>query len=230
MAVDTAILTVHDGRLCVAVLETDDHSRRLPGRFVHEGETLSDAVRRSLREKLGIKGLVPRQLHVFDAPDRDDRGRVLSVAHIAAVSDDRLTSVKLVPAASATGLSFDHDEIVRLAVREIRAAYAEHPDPWDLLDEFTLRDLRQLHVAVDPDTPLRDTFRRMMEPQLVETGELTRGSLGKPSRVFTKPSAEERRRHEQSSQLTLDRSRRASRSPRTPSSRDAQTDSRDSRD
>ena len=225
VAVDTAILTVHEGRLCVAVIEKDDLSRRLPGRFLREGETLADAVRRSLRQKLGIKGLLPRQLHVFDASDRDSRGWVISVAHIAAVSDDRLTGVSLLPTAEATGLAFDHDEMVRLAVHEIRSAYAEHPDPWDLLDAFTLRELRELHAAIDPDTPLRDSFRRLMEPQLVDTGELSSGSVGKPSRIFVKPSLEERQRREESSQLTLDRARRVSRSRRA-SSRDSSTDSR----
>ena len=225
VAVDTAILTVHAGHLCVAVMEKGDLSRRLPGRFLNEGETLADAVRRSLRQKLGIKGLLPRQLHVFDAPGRDSRGWVVSVAHIAAVSDDRLTGVSLLPTAEATGLAFDHDEMVRLAVHEIRTAYAEHPDPWDLLDAFTLRELRELHAAIDPDTPLRDSFRRLMEPQLVDTGELSSGSVGKPSRIFTKPTLEERQRREESSQLTLDRARRVSRSRRALSSRESSTDS-----
>lgn len=225
VAVDTAILTVHDGQLCVVVLENEGLSRRLPGRFVREGETLADAVRRSLRQKVGITGLAPRQLHVFDAPGRDSRGWVMSVAHIAAVSDDRLTGVTLLPVEEATGLAFDHDEMVRLAVREIRAAYAEHPDPWDLLDSFTLRELRELHAAIDPDTPLRDTFRRIMEPQLIETGELSTGSVGKPSRIFTKPSLRERKRQEEARQLTLDRSRRASRSRRSPSSSDYSSES-----
>lgn len=223
VAVDTAILTVQEGQLCVAVLENERLSRRLPGRFVREGETLADAVRRSLRQKLGIRGLAPQQLHVFDAPGRDSRGWVMSVAHIAAVSDDRLAGVTLLPVAEATGLAFDHDEMVRLAVREIRAAYAEHPDPWDLLDSFTLRELRTLHAAIDPDTPLRDSFRRIMEPQLIETGELSSGGVGKPSRIFTKPSLAERQRQEEARQLTLDRSRRASRSRRSPTSSDYST-------
>ena len=228
LAVDTAILTVHDGRLCVVALEQDTLPRRLPGRFVREGETLADAVRRSLRQKVGIRGLAPRQLRVFDAPDRDSRGRVVTVAHIAAVSDDRLPDVLLIPTDEATGLAFDHDEIVRLAVREIRAAYAEHPDPWDLLDTFTLRELRELHAAIDPETPLRDSFRRIMEPQLVDTGELSSGGVGKPSRIFTKLPLKERERRAESSQLTLDRARRASRSQRSLSSRDGSPSSESS--
>ena len=40
----------------------------LPGTFLHEGETLAEAVDRSLRDKANVRGLHPRQLHVFDDP------------------------------------------------------------------------------------------------------------------------------------------------------------------
>ncbi|WIB61446.1 NUDIX domain-containing protein [Curtobacterium sp. MCLR17_007] len=57
----------------------------LPGTFVHEGERLADAALRWPREKAGVTGLAPRQLHVFDDPVRDDRGWVLSVARLDVV-------------------------------------------------------------------------------------------------------------------------------------------------
>ena len=51
-----------------------------PGRCRHlraAGETLADAVQRCLRDKLGVAGIRPHQLHVFDDPDRDDRDWVI---------------------------------------------------------------------------------------------------------------------------------------------------------
>ena len=195
VAVDTAVLTVRDGELCIVLVAADTaagraktlatSARRLPGTFLHEGETLADAVRRSLEIKAGIRGMVPRQLHVFDAPDRDDRGRVLSVAHLLAVGSDALVGVELVPVAEATGLAFDHDEIVRLALTRLRDDHREHPDPFDLLgDQFTLLELQRLHEAIDPATPKRDTFRRTMLRHLVETGEIRLRTVGKPARLF----------------------------------------------
>src|SRR5690606_17936224 len=84
VAVDTAVLAVVDGVLqVVTVDDARDGSRRLPGTFLHEGEQLADAVRRSLAVKAGVTGLEPVQLQVFDAVNRDDRGRVLSVAHMS---------------------------------------------------------------------------------------------------------------------------------------------------
>ena len=53
---------------------------------------LAAAVDRSLREKANVRGLHPRQLHVFDDPRRDDRGWVLSVAHVEVVQPERLES------------------------------------------------------------------------------------------------------------------------------------------
>ena len=64
----------------------------LPGTFLRVGETLADAVDRSLRKKANVRGLRPRQLHVFDDPHRDYRGWVLSVAHVDVVRPDQLAS------------------------------------------------------------------------------------------------------------------------------------------
>lgn len=199
VAVDTAVLTVADGRLSVVVVPDGrdgavgfPNTMRLPGTFVHEGEVLADAVRRSLADKAGLGGLEPVQLHVFDAPGRDDRGWVLSVAHVIAVPVGALGETAVVATDDVGPLAFDHAQILALAVAHVRAAYAEHPDPWALLGDrpFTLLELERLHRAVDPDgTALRDTFRRAMEPQLVATGEFERGTVGKPARLFMRRSS-----------------------------------------
>ena len=85
VAVDTALLTLdpEQGLVVLQVRRNDEPGWALPGTFLHEGERLADAVKRSLRDKAGVRGLHPRQLHVFDDPNRDDRGWVLSVAHVA---------------------------------------------------------------------------------------------------------------------------------------------------
>ena len=188
VAVDTAVLTVADGRLCVVVVQDGrSGTRRLPGTFLHEGEVLADAVRRSLADKAGLGGLEPEQLQVFDSLGRDDRGWVLSVAHVIAVPVEALGDATIVPVSSVGPLAYDHQEIHFRAVVHVRDAYRERPDPWRLLGDgpFTLLELERLHRAVDPDgTPLRDTFRRFMEPKLKPTGEFGRGTVGKPARLF----------------------------------------------
>ncbi|MGB8021526.1 MAG: NUDIX domain-containing protein [Candidatus Nanopelagicales bacterium] len=198
VAVDTAVLTVPPGAdglnvLLVRRAGTHEHGAwALPGTFLHPGETLAQAVLRSLADKAGIRGLAPRQLHVFDDPDRDDRGWVLSVAHLDAVTWLRLAATvasrddgAVVPVAQAVGLPYDHDQIVALAVHTLRARYREEPDPDRLLPApFTLLELRHLHQAVLGTPLLKDTFRRQMAPQLTATDETREGVVGKPAALF----------------------------------------------
>jgi hypothetical protein len=49
------------------------------------------AVTRSLTQKAGVTGSHPTQLAVFDDPPRDERGWVLSVAHLAVIPYGALT-------------------------------------------------------------------------------------------------------------------------------------------
>ncbi|MEO6794489.1 MAG: NUDIX domain-containing protein [Mycobacterium sp.] len=203
VAVDTAVLTL-DGDRGLVVLQVRREGGSgwaLPGTFLHEGETLADAVDRSLRVKANVRGLHPRQLHVFDHPGRDDRGWVLSVAHVDVVRADQLVSrlagqTRFVPVRAPGRLPYDHAGIIALAVDHIRSRYDGKPDPDRLLgDEFTLRELRLAHEAIAGELLQRDGFRRTMEPQLVATGMTTTGTRGRPAELFRRQKAAEPPRH-----------------------------------
>jgi ADP-ribose pyrophosphatase YjhB (NUDIX family) len=196
VAVDTAVLTVGPNRrLDVLLVQRDDPGNGpawgLPGTFLHRGERLRDAVLRSLDEKAGLRGTRPRQLHVFDDPEGDERGWVLSVAHVDVVPWTTIEPVLaarpgdvLRPVADASGLPFDHDSIVRRAVSKLRARYRRRPDPEGLLAEpFTMRELRLLHSAVADEELKPDAFRRLMEPQLRDTGRMQR-AVGRPAVLY----------------------------------------------
>lgn len=196
VAVDTALLTVANDELRVLqVRRPRQRGWALPGTFLHPGERLIDAVLRSLREKAGVTGREPRQLRVFDDPDRDDRGWVLSVAHVDSCTEgdlaDRAAETRLVAVTAPGRLPYGHDHIVEAAVTELRRRYAVSPDPDALLTEpFTLLQLRELHEAVAGEPLQRDTFRRAMEPQLKPTGEVTRGLRGRPAALLRRRPAE----------------------------------------
>ena len=207
LAVDVALLTLDpDGRLAVLLHErTEKHATgelSLPGTFVHHEERLRDAALRALRTKVGVTGQEPRQLKVFDEPKRDHRGWVMSVAHVDLVPPERLApdgvlapDCLLAPVAGDPAraelpeghdqLAFDHAEIIADAVDWARKLYERAPDPRHLIgDEFVLFDLQRVHQAISHRAVHKDTFRRHMLPQLLETGELRRGLVGKPARVF----------------------------------------------
>jgi len=201
IAVDTAVLTVPDGGSQLFVLQirrsgSHEHaSWALPGTFLHEREQLSAAVARSLRAKAGIGGRRPTQLYVFDDPARDERGWVLSVAHLDVIPYTQLSAavhdggdVRLVPVDAAGRLPYDHPAILARAVDTVRARYADRPDPDGLLSKsFTLRELQLVHEAVAGRRLPRDTFRRTMEGQLRATGRTAAGTRGRPARLFRQP-------------------------------------------
>ncbi|MEV8143525.1 NUDIX domain-containing protein [Specibacter sp. NPDC078709] len=193
VAVDTALLTAHDGGLKVLLVHSPGGEWALPGTFLHPGEKLADAVLRSLREKAGVTGRSPQQLHVFDEPGRDARGWVLSVAHVDVLPASALleplkserATVVAVEEIHNSELPYDHAQIIGFAVEQVRSRYATTPDPGGLLQSpFTLKDLRLVHESVLGETLQRDTFRRAMEPHLAGTGEMSDGAKGRPAALF----------------------------------------------
>lgn len=222
LAVDVALLTTIESsaldRPALAVLlqqrsaDPAEGDWGLPGSFLRERERLADAVLRTLADKCAIKGLAPQQLQVFDDPGRDERGWVLTVAHLATVPADTIgkaienrPDLTLAPLIRPMGkqairpseelalpgrqrhLPFDHAEIVDLAVTDLRKRYRAAPDPADLLTEpFTLLELRRTHEAVFGEELQKDTFRRQMNPNIEEIEGWSDGTVGRPARLYRK--------------------------------------------
>ena len=209
MAVDVAVLTISPaGQMCLLLVRRHGDKGgtwALPGRFVRERQRLSEAVAVTLEEKCGLApadllGRSPRQLHLFDDPERDDRGWVMSMAHLLALPHESLTpalaacsDLQLAPivddhvrVAFQRGLPYGQDAIVDYAVQEMRRLYATAPDPEGLISdrEFTLAQLYEVHAAVMASDWQIDTFRRHMTALLDETGRRATGGVGRPAALF----------------------------------------------
>jgi len=206
VAVDLAVLTVRPttdtsgGQLVTLVQQRTESpaGEVLPGRFIRERETIQQTVEALLGEKLGIspRAVTPRLLRVFDDPERDERGWVLSISHSVARPWEQVSEATGTWRAvdhhgdlTRTNLLFDHAEILRDAVADIRRRYEVEPDPGRILPgPFTLRDLRLLHQAVSGERLRKDTFNRRMSPQLEETepsGHMPR--VGRPAQFYVHP-------------------------------------------
>lgn len=104
----------------------------LPGGYVNAGETSFAAAYRELLEETGInlyeQGASLRPTGIYDAPDRDPRGRVISVAYTAQLpapvevqGADDADRAKWVPLdkALADDLAFDHNLILANAAGQL---------------------------------------------------------------------------------------------------------------
>lgn len=186
----------------------------LPGGFVAIDERLDDAARRVLASKAGIDGLWLEQLYTFGAPDRDPRTRVVSVTYMALAAFDRFISpatephftaanVVLLDASRPAGedvpievesdagekleLAFDHQDIVSRAVGRLRGKLDYAPVGFQLLpDEFTLRELQEVHETIRGEQLNKPSFRRRMldSGQIEPTGKYEQDVDHRPAELY----------------------------------------------
>ncbi|MFP8885024.1 NUDIX domain-containing protein [Streptomyces mangrovi] len=120
------VVTTTDGR--VLLIERDwppfEGAWALPGGHIDPGETSREAAARELAEETGVHAAPAElfQLGVWDAPDRDPRGRYVTVAyHLTVVSGtpaeagDDARSVRWWPLDALPQLAFDHADILAAA-------------------------------------------------------------------------------------------------------------------
>ncbi|MCZ4562140.1 NUDIX hydrolase [Rhodococcus sp. IEGM 1401] len=192
VAVDVAVLTVREQQLHVVVVPSE-RGPALPGTFLRPSETLADAADRALRTKADLIDLTFHQLRMFDDPDRDDRGWVLSMAHGAAISARSLAptteSMPIDDSAPVSTLAFDHGTMVTEAVLDLRDRYAREVDPALLTDaEFTLLELREVYEIVFDRALPKDTFRRHVIGSLEGTGTTSTAGGGRPAELYRRAS------------------------------------------
>jgi 8-oxo-dGTP diphosphatase len=102
----------------------------LPGGFVEERERIKDAAAREFEEETGLAPGELRLVGVYDEPDRDPRGWVISLAYAASVSSemsprggDDASAARWFGIDALPSLAFDHARIIAdtLAGRESSA-------------------------------------------------------------------------------------------------------------
>lgn len=96
----------------------------IPGGFMEMNETTEQCAVRELKEETSIVISDLHQIGVYSKVDRDPRGRTISVAYLAitdkaqdAVGQDDAAEVKWWPLTALPEMAFDHDDIMRDAVR-----------------------------------------------------------------------------------------------------------------
>lgn len=219
--VDIVIFTLKKNHLEVLLIERRDDPFQgfwaLPGGFVdvgeghspgqNQGETLEEAAERELREETGLRRIRDdvflEQLYTFGAPNRDPRGRVITVAYYALISPEAYHRVEAGDDAKnikwvriedllQESLAFDHATIIDTALTRVRGKIDYDPRIVRALlpSEFTLREFRRVHevvkgVTYDPSN-FSKRFKRIVEDgKILPLNELkpTVGA-GRPAKLY----------------------------------------------
>ena len=174
VTVDVVIFTIQQGILKVLLvkrlIEPFIGQFAIPGGFVLEGEDLEQAAVRELREETGVSDVYLEQLYTFGKPDRDPRGRVVTVAYFALISADRelkagtdAAEAAWFPMDELPPLAFDHAKILDYALERLRNKLEYTTVGFQLLPEkFTLTELQDVYAAILGKELDKRNFRRKM--------------------------------------------------------------------
>ena len=96
-----------------------------PGGFLNMDETTEQCAIRELEEETGLHVSKIQQIGAYSKVDRDPRGRTVTVAYLAVVDEpiavigqDDAAKAQWFPLSALPELAFDHDEIMRDAIKK----------------------------------------------------------------------------------------------------------------
>ena len=174
---DCVIFGFDGTRLNVLLIERGNDPYKgcwaFPGGFLNMDESALEGAKRELYEETGLRDAYIHQFHAFSAPDRDPRERVISIAYFALV---RLTDVKAgddaakaqwFPLDEIPPLAFDHDKMLREALKALRRLIHFEPIGVELLPEnFTKTQLQSLYEAILGKSGMNDSGDKMLKLEI----------------------------------------------------------------
>lgn len=126
-----------------------------PGGFLNMEESAEEGALRELKEETGLTGAYIEQFHTFTDPNREPRERVITIAYYALVriqevkGGDDAAKAQWFALDEVPQLAFDHDLILRRALKRLRERIHFEPIGFELLPEkFTMKELQALYEAI----------------------------------------------------------------------------------
>ncbi len=156
LTVDILIFAVENNSLQVLLIQREREpykdSWALPGGFVDPDETAEEAASRELLEETGLKTDRLQQLAVMSDPERDPRGRVVSVVFWTIITEkpaptagDDAKNARWFPLNQLPPLAFDHDEILKIALKRLKnALHCNQKELLPIANNLTINSIKQI--------------------------------------------------------------------------------------
>ncbi|MFE3847084.1 NUDIX domain-containing protein [Flavobacterium sp. LB3P45] len=160
LAVDCIIFGFDSEGLKILLIKRDFEPEKgkwsLIGGFLKKDEVLDSAAIRILNSYTGLQDIYMEQLHAYSEIDRDPVERTISVAYYALINIENHNAdliknydAQWFSVSNAPKLIFDHDSMLRHAIRRLRYKTSIKPIGFELLPEkFTMRQLLELYEAI----------------------------------------------------------------------------------
>ncbi len=200
IAVDAIVFGYQNNKLFILLIQqkfgSDEPYWALPGGLVKEDESLSDAVKRELKEETNVAVNYLEQLYTFgDDLNRDSRNRVISVAYFALVdsskffikADTDAEKVQWFEIDAIPKLAFDHNLIVIKAIERLKAKLTYQPVGFDLLpNEFLFSELENLYCTIlEKEIDRRNFRKKILSFEIIEeTDKYSTAKTGRPAKLF----------------------------------------------
>lgn len=128
VSADCVIIDENEHQILLIERKNDPYKNMwaLPGGFIEEDETVEKGAAREVEEETGLKDVKLELADVFSDPDRDPRGRIITVAFLARiqktkaspVAGDDAGKVQWFSLNDLPDLAFDHAEIINKALEK----------------------------------------------------------------------------------------------------------------
>ncbi|MCD7971901.1 MAG: NUDIX domain-containing protein [Candidatus Azobacteroides sp.] len=191
VSVDCVIFGFEDNQLKILLVKRNEEENanknlKLPGSLIYDEEDVDDAAERVLYELTGIKKMKLHQFRCFANPERasnaEDRKwltreyqpdieRLITVAYLSLCKIDRkLTNIshyrqtEWCPVTEIPELPFDHNQIIRASLGEIRSWIEREPAiVFELLPtKFVISQLHKLYEAIyDKEIDIRNFHKKV---------------------------------------------------------------------
>ncbi|MBI3011902.1 MAG: NUDIX hydrolase [Candidatus Omnitrophica bacterium] len=200
IAVDVVVFTIQGGTLKVLLVRRQRPPYRgawaLPGGLVGPEESVDAAALRELQEETSIGNISLEQLYTFGEPNRDPRGRVITVSYYALVNwqqfqlkvRQRVSGASWFPVKRLPPLAFDHQRIADYALERLRNKINYTTVGFQLLPrQFTLTELQgSYEVIMGQRLDKRNFRRKMLQLGILKgTREFRAHGRQRPARLYT---------------------------------------------